>query len=308
MSGGRAAVVPLAERVLFPGGLMNVILPASTSSRFQTLLSQSFRPKSSTPLLVAAVPIVGENAAAVTSAIMTDASAGSSPLPDFGCLARVTRVEQVDFRGGMRIVLSLEGQTRVSISAPAMTDGYLTVHANPIQDVLPSSSDEEFAKQFHALRSSARSLLHVLVDMHINKKALMELDRRVGSLPASNLADLLVSTISSPAEEKLALLGEADVKTRVARATVLVDEQTRLASVSQSALSLTDSIAKKEKRRMELRKQMQEIRKELGKGEGDDEDDDNELQGLAKKLESLNLKPEVNKVVQRSTLMNYKIC
>lgn len=108
-----------------------------------------------------------------------------------------------------------------------------------------------------------------------------------------NLADVVISMLNIPLEEKQHILEEEDINKRMSEISVILHREIQKAKIGEKIMSDVKDSINKNQREYYLREQMKAIRKELG------EDEDERVADLKKKLEEAGLPEDAQEAADR---------
>ncbi|KAG0261892.1 hypothetical protein DFQ27_002720 [Actinomortierella ambigua] len=213
-----------------------------------------------------------------------------------GVAARLIRLERAV--GGFTVVL--EGLVRIKMDkiAPASTYFELERRVSPIPDKPVDKNDRELQDLIVALRSTSQEFVSLLQSLKLPAPVLTQLQKfleNVNSIPGQ-VVDLLMSTIESTFEEKIAILDAADMKERITKGIELLTRQIHVLKISQKVHDNVEGKLNKKQREFYLRQQLAAIKEELGEKDGNEDD---EMTAIENRLNAANLPPEVQKAADR---------
>ncbi|KAG0227546.1 hypothetical protein BGW42_002905 [Actinomortierella wolfii] len=211
-----------------------------------------------------------------------------------GVAARLIRLERAV--GGFTVVL--EGLVRVKFDKASSTPPYYEGRVIPIPDKPVDKNDRELQDLIVALRSTSQEFVALLQSLKLPAPVLTQLQKfleNVGSIPGQ-VVDLLMSTIESTFEEKVAILDAADLKERLTKGIELLTRQIHVLKISQKVHDNVEGKLNKKQREFYLRQQLAAIKEELGEKDGNEDD---EMAAIENRLNAANLPPEVQKAADR---------
>ncbi len=217
-------------------------------------------------------------------AVQRDPRVEDPALSDLHPVAVLARVKDISDRGRRGVFLIVEALARVSLRTLTQSVPYWMARA-------------EVSVEKRRDTDEARALADSL-GQHVRELASQ--DRSVADSLAQAespgvLADIVGGWLDSPAEQKVPLLLELDVVTRLERTADLLKEARARAELKEKVDSRVRGELNKHQREVLLREQLKAIRRELGEGaEGEDE-----IDLLRNKFEEKDLPEDVRKAVDR---------
>ena len=266
-------VLPLRNLVLFPG----VVLPVDVG-----------RPGSLR--LVDDVVAQGDRARLVV-ATQRDPSR-EEPRPEdlypMGVEAEVIKVVKL---AEMRITLVLRGLHRVRLVEVTQRTPYLRARTEPVPDLVADPVEVEGISL--SVKEAARHVIELSPEIPDEAAGVLEQIREPG-----RLADLAAANLDLPAEERVALLEDADVKARLERVLLALRHRVEVIRVKERIDSQVREEFSKSQRELVLRQKMKAIQKELGEmgEEGEEGADSAELE---EKIARARMPEEVEKVARK---------
>ncbi|KAF9896895.1 hypothetical protein BX616_006545, partial [Lobosporangium transversale] len=211
-----------------------------------------------------------------------------------GCAARLVRLERSS--GGFVVVL--EGLVRLRLNKLTSYTPFYEADVTPLPDQAVDKTDQEMQDLIVTLRSISREFVALLQSLKLPTPILTQLQKfldNVNIVPGQ-VVDLLMSTIESTMEEKIAILNAVDLKERITKAVELMTRQIHVLKISQKVHDNVEGKLNKKQREFYLREQLAAIKEELGEK---DSGDDDELAIIENRLAEANLPPEVQKAADR---------
>ncbi|KAF9437894.1 hypothetical protein BGZ76_010676 [Entomortierella beljakovae] len=204
-----------------------------------------------------------------------------------GCAARLVRLERAV--GGFTVVL--EGLVRIRLNKITSQSPFFEGDVTPMPDQAVDKADQELQDQIVALRSTSREFVTLLQTLKLPAPVLTQLQKFLDNvtLIPGQVVDLLMSTIESTIEEKIAILDSVDIKERITKAIELLTRQIHVHDNVEGKLN-------KKQREFYLREQLAAIKEELGEK---DSGEDDELTTIENRLNDANLPAEVQKSADR---------
>ncbi len=253
--------------------------------------------EASRPYSVAAIDV----ARAEMSSLLLVASQKDPNLGEFSSLSEINEyctmariVNFVDSNGTYRI--RTVGSKRVHLLSIEKKDGYYLAKGEVVEDILGSEEEEvklaeEVATIFASNPRFARTMPKgILNTLNHNQTA-------------SALADLLSAYLPMSNEEKIKLLGEANVNKRLAALTVIMNKQKSIDDIDKKLDMTVREKAEQTQKEYFLREKMKAIRDELGEGGDDDNNADSIREKLEKNPYPENVKKKVNSELRRFEMM-----
>ncbi|KAG9304885.1 hypothetical protein G9A89_010747 [Geosiphon pyriformis] len=298
-------IVPIKNKVLLPGLVLRLQIGRKDTVQLMQQFYRSSDNSRESNYIVGCVPFQPSLISIPTNDINSTKKPGAenllnqpitpSDLHQFGCAARIVRLEKVVGGGFMAIV---EGVARMRIDRYVTLRPFFEAEVTAFPEPVLLKDDQELQDLIISLKSTARELLAMLQDLKIPTPLLAELQKYIDGVSAGSLADLLVSTLETTYEEKLEILDAINLKTRISRAIDLLTRQIHVLKISQKIHSTVEGKLSKKQREFYLRQQLAAIKDELGeRDESSTEDDD--VADLSKRLQEAGLSPEAQKAAQR---------
>ncbi|KAK9467564.1 Lon protease C-terminal proteolytic domain-containing protein [Lipomyces arxii] len=268
-----------------------------------------------------------------SSAIVKTVNADNEMFWQFGCMARIIRLER-SLTGTFQVVI--EGLSRFKITKIVSTTPYYVADVWYLKNSALDSSDIPTYTLVAQLKRLSRELIGLLktsasgmntistvapsgAQFSSNSRALRRLESLVNHSSfqdSDKIADLMVFALDVPVAEKLAMLRTEDASRRLEIAVNLLTRQLNMLKLSQKINTSVDSSLNKKQREFLLRQQLKAIKQELGENDGEAGAED-DIADLIKKLELAKLPEEADKVVQRElkrlkrmhpTQAEYQVC
>lgn len=144
----------------------------------------------------------------------TDRSTPSDSLFQYGCLAKVLRVERVGFGG---YAIFAEGISRFRVQAVLQDKPHLLAKVEhfveQVDDVV--SRDGDLLTQITAFRELSKSFISKMRDLQLPDPLIAQLSKLMDNSKPGVLANILVSVIETTYEEKLEYLSTTTLKARL---------------------------------------------------------------------------------------------
>ncbi len=203
---------------------------------------------------------------------------------DVGTAGLIVKLNKGD-EGAMVVV---QGICRVAISEMVSVDPYQKARVEVLADV--ERSDQEVA----AMVGNIRGLFKLIVEMspHLPDE-LIQLSRNVDE--PGPLADLIVSTLNIDQAKKQEILEALDVKERLNRLTLFLNEELELQKMGQKIQEKVKQGIDKSQHEYYLREQLKAIQDELGMGQ----EEPNEIAELRNRIEEKALPDEARKAAEK---------
>ncbi|KAF9199461.1 hypothetical protein BGZ49_010397 [Haplosporangium sp. Z 27] len=211
-----------------------------------------------------------------------------------GCAARIVRLERIV--GGFAVVL--EGLVRVRLNKIVTQTPFFEANVTPLPDKTVDKNDQELQDQILALQSISKEFVTLLQALKLPATILSQLQRFLADSATTpgQVVDLLMSTIESSYNEKLAILDAVDLKERIPKSIELLTRQIHVLKVSQKVHDNVEGKLNKKQREFYLRQQMSAIKEELGEKDSGEED---ETTVIENRLNAANLSPEAQKAADK---------
>jgi ATP-dependent Lon protease len=239
MSAKEHPVLPLRNLVLFPG----LVMPVDVG-----------RPAS----LKLVEDIVGRGAAArlvvTTQKTPQSEDPGPEDLHDVGVEAEVLKVVKI---AENRMTVVLRGLDRVRLREFTQRLPYLAARMEPLPDVVGDPVEVEGLSL--ATREAAKQMIALSPEIPDEAGAILDQIKDPGKL-----ADLAAANLDLPAEERLALLHEPNVKARLEKVLASLRHRIEVFRVKERIDTQVREELSRTQREMVLRQKMKAIREELG--------------------------------------------
>lgn len=270
-------VLPLAGAVLLPGHSL-------TLSGLDRLTAGGQRHARQGALRVAVLPMKDSGSE----------QALASQLQSFGVEATVTKLKRL---GNGETGGEVTGVARLRVVRFVQRAGVLCAEVVRVEDVAPPRT-LKFDALFRALKVAAIRIAQVQQSNATGQPS-PELKQRIAATDdASTLVDLLAPLLTLGPAEKLSLLGEAKLATRMQTLLKAVAREEQLLKISEKIRRQTDRVLKDDERRSYLREQVRVLKRELGES-ADVHASLSELETLANDLEAKDLPESVRETVER---------
>ena len=210
---------------------------------------------------------------------------GLPDLHEVGTIVRVMRIIDARREGKQALVVGVARavMTRVVAWEPA-----LRVQIQPLVETTAETPQLD-ASWRRVVRLSQR-IIDLREDMPDEWKAFIQ-----GIPTPGILADLVASNIALSPEEKVALLAEDDVQTRLDRVAAHLEKEVTIAETQRSIADETGSETDPRRRERMLRQRMREIQEEIGESDAGAR----EVDELREKLDALTLPEEADALAHR---------
>ncbi len=176
-----------------------------------------------------------------------------------------------------------QGRRRVEIVQFVHSSPYPVVKARVLDDI------DSHDRKTHALMQAVSGMFRRLIELNENlPEEMIALTHR--SRSAGWLADMVISTLNLPLEERQRALETLDTRTRLARVAELLGEELRVLELKDEIADQIQQEMDRSQREMFLREQMRVIQTELG------EEDvfQRELDEVREQIANADLPPEVH--------------
>ncbi|EJD04952.1 ATP-dependent protease La [Fomitiporia mediterranea MF3/22] len=249
-------ILPLPHpTILLPGVSVSVPLNVDLGQHLAAYVQES-----SGPAVVAAVPIISPNS-----------SEGETPvLNDWGCAARVTRLLRPSALDETeKYIVTLHGLTRVRLAKP------LKYKSKKAEDLMshpveyPPKESAPGVEVVRAFKAAAFKLLDRLVQdagrgsRRAGWTRLATMVEEASENRLTWLADIMIWSIVSEYEDRLAYLAEHKTDERLMRAADLFLKQITVTEVSKKIANAVDESLTKQQKEFFLRQQLAAIQREL---------------------------------------------
>lgn len=209
---------------------------------------------------------------------------GSGDLFRWGTVAQVLKVFNMPDGSKSAIV---QGMERATIQSFIQEKPYFKGAVQKVQEAFESTIEID------AMITNIRQLFNKLV-----KKAPYLSDEHKSILSniqhPGRLIDRAIHLMNVPVKEKQEILEELDVKSRLEKATVVINREIQRIELGEMIQSEVQDEISKTQREYFLREQMKTIKKELGEDEGQ-----LEVKELAEKVEKSSMSDEARKVAEK---------
>ncbi|CAG8691492.1 4333_t:CDS:10, partial [Racocetra persica] len=301
-------IVPIKNKVLFPGTALPLQIGRKDTAQLMQRIYKSVDNKDS-KYLVGCVPVKPPTPTTTNSEQtntfskkvneeILNQSTPTSELHEYGCAARIIRLERPVGGIGGRFFVVVEGIARIHIDKYVSGGPYLEAEVTVYPEPVMPNDDQELQDLAISLKSTGRELFIILQDLKLPVQMLTQLQRFIDGVSAGSLADLLVSTVEPPYEEKLKILDAHDLKTRMINAIDIVTRQIQVLKISQKIHSTVKGKLDKKHKEFYLRQQLNAIKEELGERD-DASTEGDDIADLTRRLQEAGLTPEADKAAQR---------
>ncbi|KAG1140220.1 hypothetical protein G6F37_004222 [Rhizopus arrhizus] len=209
-------------------------------------------------------------------------------LTEYGCLARITRVQ----RSGTNLFgVFVEGLERFKVVRLFRQ----TPTSPPYWMARVSYGPEEASEGGETFRMLCEAFVTRIRELNMPETLVEQLSKAVSSKPPSQLADLLVSLLETTFEERLRMLSTPDLDSRLRMANDWVMRQMYVLRLTNTIGSNVEGQLSKRQREFYLRQQLEAIQVELKQGP----EEEDELSYLHKRLAQARLPNEALLAAQR---------
>ena len=226
-----------------------------------------------------------------TVAVMAKKKAGGDALDfhNIGTVALILRMAKNE-EGHARLIV--QGVTRVRLLEVTKIEPYVKAKLEPVQDIV----DHELETQ--ALAVNVRQTFAKILELSPNLPN--ELAGVIINVDDPGvLADIVVSHLNIPNNDKQAVLEALDVKDRLEAALRIMARQIEILELGHKIQSQVKGQVDKTQKEFYLREQLKAIKKELGEGGGEGEEKADEIEELRTKLKEKQLPEEAMKEAER---------
>lgn len=228
-----------------------------------------------------------------------------------GTLARVTHFRSVDVvsksstssknykKLPYKYILLVQGIRRICVKEITQTLPYQVAQTQLLKSTNLAIEDAEWTKnaiQTLKIHFQEATKLIKSVGKQLVKRG-QELLKHLTSENLVELVDIVASIVEASVEERMDILACLDIKERLELVNNLLQRQIEYFKVSQELQNKVQENLDSSRRKFYLRQQLKAIQKELG--EDSENKDQTELEELTNTINSLNLTPEVEKVVSK---------
>jgi len=193
--------------------------------------------------------------AVVTQRRPDDERPGREDLFSVGSIVRIARV--TDSSPGPGVVIDVIGLARCEVQELIEAPEMLRVRIRPIREVLDQTPEAEAARR--TVQRLAEELIELRDDLDDEFSEILE---RISD--PSRLSDLIASTGNLPLDQKIALLAQPDVLSRLRVLIRYLMREVRIAQVSKRFAERAAGELDESHRKKLLREQLRKIREELG--------------------------------------------
>ena len=262
-------VLPLRNLTLLPGITMPIEVGRKSSLRMLEHVVKQHPPT----LLVA---------------VQKDPQTEEPNESDLHTVAVQAEVLKVVRTGADKVTAVLKGERRRKLSVVA-TEPYLIAKALPVSE---SGADAvETVALALTVKEAAQKLAGQIQLPEAARQAMPLLEQ---AREPSLVADLASSLVDAPLSDRLGLLTQLDVKTRLNAVLGLIQRQAEVISTKERIDKQVQNEFARRQREAVLRQQMKAIQDELGEG-----DSDKDLSQFAERIEKAGMSPEAEKVARK---------
>ncbi len=224
--------------------------------------------------------------AVVTQRRPDDEQPGRDDLFGVGAIVRVTRVTESS--PGPGVVIDVIGLARCEVRELIATPEMLRVRVRPIPEVLDQTPEAEAARR--TVQRLAEELIELRDDLDNEFSEILE---RISD--PSRLSDLIAYMGNLPLDQKIALLAQPDVLSRLRVLIRYLMREVRIAQVSRRFAERAAGELDETHRKKLLREQLRKIREELGESSDQAVEEDE----LRARIDEADLPDEVQAVCAR---------
>eukprot|EP00742_Colponemidia_sp_Colp-10_P006735 GILJ01007220.1.p1 GENE.GILJ01007220.1~~GILJ01007220.1.p1 ORF type:complete len:929 (-),score=167.37 GILJ01007220.1:53-2839(-) len=277
----KVPVLPLSNRVLFPGTALRIQIGRSKSISLVQALESKLKSGGADLRSVSFIAVFS------TKNPPKD-DYGPNDLYPVGTLARILEISvKGDGREGYSLVV--EGAFRIEIKEVIQIRPFMSAVVSKVKDVESVSQIRTVALGM-SLKTAAKELVSAMsTDSPVVPRVKMLLDLITDS---GVLADVLCANLDVTFEEKQEVLEILKTEERAEKVLELIKRQIEVLKISKKINSSVQNELSKSQREFFLKQQMRAIREELG-------DPTNEVDDLETRLKTSNLPEPIIKVVDR---------
>lgn len=217
---------------------------------------------------------------------------GAEDIYAVGTLCRIVNFVNANQVYRIRVI----GSKRVSLTNIRMEKGSYVADGTLIEDVLGDRNEEvALVRQIVSALENAPS-----IGRDIPKSALNQLGKNGAS---NDIADTLAAYLPISIEQKVQVLGEANVNARLQAMLNFIAEQKENDAIDEKLNDTVRERAEKSQKEYFLREKMKAIKDELGEGEDEEENEDAIKEKLQKNPYPDNVKAKVKSELRRFEMM-----
>ncbi|CAG8843344.1 2371_t:CDS:2, partial [Gigaspora margarita] len=319
-------IVPIKNKVLFPGTALPLQIGRKDTAQLMQRIYKSVDNKD-TKYFVGCVPVKppvptttnstnSEHTNTSSKKVADETPNQSTPtseLHEYGCAARIIRLERPVGGIGGRFFVVVEGIkqakicqiiantpltiflnlgiARIHIDQYIFGRPYLEAEVTVYPEPVMRNDDQELQDLAISLKSTGRELFIILQDLKLPVQMLTQLQKFIDGASPGSLADLLISTIEPPYEEKLKVLDAHDLKSRMTAAIDILTRQIHMLKITQKIHSTVEGKLDKKHKEFYLRQQLNAIKEELGERDDTSAEED-DVADLTRRLQEAGLTPD----------------
>ena len=208
-------------------------------------------------------------------------------LHSIGVLAKIIKLVP---RPDNNVIIIVHARDRIRLIKKVQDEPYLKFNYAMVANILPEIEDDLWKASVNNLRDSAIKLISLTLNIPIDiSAALSQIKKPVF------LTDFLAGNLSLEVEDKIELLQQPDVRTRLKQLQAAINNKIHIAELQKKlhedvAHQFSDS-----QRRAYLREQLRAIQRELGEGD----DNEEQVENLRLSMEEANLPEKVQAQAER---------
>ncbi len=206
-------------------------------------------------------------------------------LHEMGTVGLILRMAKND-EGHAKLII--QGVTRARLREITATSPYIKARVEPVHD------EQDTGPEVQALALNVKQTFSNILELSPNLPNEL-VNVVMGIEDPGVLADIAISHLNIPVEDRQAILKTLNVRDRLEAALKILSQQLEMLELGHQIQTKVRSQVDKTQREFFLREQMKAIRKELGEGE----ESPDELEELRQKLKEARLPDEAMKEAER---------
>ena len=269
-SGNPLPTILIHDEIIFPGTLAPIHLEGQSSLK---LLEENMPQNKFIGL---AVPI--------------EKDTEKPELSNLHPIAVLAKIIKLVPRPDNTIIIFVHARERIRLTQKVQDAPYLKFNYLMAANILPETEDDLWKASVNNLRDSAIKLISLTLQVPVDIPAALS-----QITDPAFLTDFLAGNLSLETEDKIELLQQTDVRSRLKKLQAVINNQIHIAELQKKlhedvAHQFSDS-----QRRAYLREQLRAIQKELGEGDSNEE----QVENLRLRLEEANLPEKVQEQAER---------